>query len=319
MVDKKISDVKFRQNIAKDIAGFLDVDKRDKEGKDGKIIANVWNDFVSDKNGRRIDRFIQVNTAVKSISTYLYREAVNSGELISDIGDKWESSAEKGSGKASSQTESEEKVKAKNSSPKPKKTPKTSNNARTKTNKEAVVQNNTYEPTEVDNQNIFSVDNSYARLSKQKVNEKAKNDPRLEKLVGGRGWSVSEGSFKSDVQYARKYTGKILTYVAEVTGAEIVVTSALGTGDVRNPHQRHGYASHHNAENPKLDLKSTNCSLRQLQSKLVQTGFFSRVSRERTHLDVQIKPEVYLAYAQNIEGAQVAKLLKENKNKEFIV
>ena len=322
MVDKRISDAKFRQNIARDIANTLDADVRDIEGQDGKIVYNVWNDFVSDKGGRRIDRFIHVNTAVKSISTYLYREAVRSGDLISDIGDKWESNLGGEDGKSQKsemppQPKPEESSVMKSKSADNKRTNKSSKKQLKQPNVQA--NSNIFEPVEVDHAGVYKVDNSYSRLSKQKVNNKAKNDPRLEKLRGGKGWSVDEASFRSDVQYARKYTGKILTYIAEVTGADIVVTSALGTGDARNPHQKRGYSSHHNAENPKLDLKAENMSLAKLQKKLLETGFFCRVSRERTHLDVQIKPEVYMAYAQNIEGAQVSAILKENRMNQFLV
>lgn len=349
MVDKKIADIHYRHLFAKNIANNLDIDKRDEKGKDSFIIADVWNEFATGKgNGVRFG--LGVNTAVKSISTYLYNEAIQSGALIADIGDTWEKETsdsimfDGGTIKSRSRDIplADKNVPApETNSKKPK--PKTNNKSTTDNTaaakKTAVPKKKTtkkvekqpiekqpvekqtqaakkdvasIEPTETDaSKNIYKTDKKYSKMSRKKANDMAKKDPRLEQLTGGKGWVVNNGSFRTDVKYARKYTGKILSYIAQITGAELIVTSALGTGQYGNPHQRSGYASHHNAENPKLDLKASNYSLKQLQIKLKETGFFSRVSRERTHLDVQIKPEVYLAFEQNLTGEQVSQILKD--------
>ena len=333
MVDKKLLDIHYRHLFAKSIANNLDIDKRDEKGKDNFIIADVWNEFASGK-GKGVRFGLGVNSAVKSISTYLYNEAVSSGELLSDIGDTWERETTPYSPQCSkslsqplpdSKPESEDtsrtKTNDKKTSQKNVKGQKTDSN-KTKSSQNTEIKSESdlndsaeLEPTTTDSSsNIYKTDNKYSKMSKTKANELAGKDSRLEKLSGGKGWTVSESSFRTDVKYARKYTGKILAYIAEITGAELIVTSALGTGQYGNPHQKSGYASHHNAENPKLDLKAKNMSMQQLQKKLKATGFFSRVSRERTHLDVQIKPEIYLAFEQNLNGQEISQILKNNGN-----
>ena len=136
------------------------------------------------------------------------------------------------------------------------------------------------------------VDNSYVSLSKSQATKKAQSDTNLERLSGGRNWSVSDSSFRTDIPYAKKGTGKILDKVSDMIDEKLVITSALGTGQTGNPHVKSGYASHHNAENPKLDIR-TNGHGRELAAKLRATGYFSRVSLESDHLDVQIDPSKY--------------------------
>ncbi len=140
--------------------------------------------------------------------------------------------------------------------------------------------------------NAGKIDNSYILLSQKQAEEKAKNDSNLELLKGGKNWSVLEKSFLTDIPYAKKGTGAILDKVANMIGEELIITSALGTGEAGNPHQKSGYASHHNAENPKLDIRTTGNG-NKLAEKLRSTGYFSRVSVEKDHLDVQIDSSKY--------------------------
>lgn len=134
-----------------------------------------------------------------------------------------------------------------------------------------------------------NINNGYLNLTKSAAFAKAKTDSNLEQLTGGRNWSISEASFRTDIPFAKKGTGAILDKVAALTGENLVITSALGTGEANNPHQKSGYASHHNAENPKLDIR-INGNAQTFAQKLRDTGYFSRVSVESDHLDVQIDP-----------------------------
>lgn len=146
------------------------------------------------------------------------------------------------------------------------------------------------------NKNVSgNINHSYATLSKSAAYSKALNDSSLENLSsGGKKWQISSASFKTDIPFAKKGTGKILDIVAETIGVNLVVTSALGTGQAGNPHQRNGYASHHNAENPKLDLKiPPGMSAATFAQKLRNTGYFSHVLNEGNHIDVQIDPAKY--------------------------
>ncbi len=140
------------------------------------------------------------------------------------------------------------------------------------------------------------IDKSYQHLSQSEAERKAKNDPNLERLTGGANWSVAD-TFETDIPYAKKGTGKILQKVSEMIGEEIVVTSALGTGGkgkLKSPHgYKNSYCSHHNAENPKLDIRAKGKHVHELACKLRKTGYFSRVFEESDHLDVQINPAKY--------------------------
>jgi len=142
-----------------------------------------------------------------------------------------------------------------------------------------------------------SVDNSYSRLSKSEAERKAQNDPRLERLNGGQGWSLASSSFRTDIPYAKKGTSEILTKVSKLVGENLVITSALGTAGTASastPHQIGGYVSHHNAENPKLDIDCRdNAHVKQLAQKLEATGYFSHIHQHATHIDVQIDPSKF--------------------------
>ena len=168
---------------------------------------------------------------------------------------------------------------------------------------------------EVKTEEIKKVDTSYSRLNRSTAILKAKNDPRLEKLDGGKGWSVASESFITDIPYAKKYTGKILSTVASIIGEHITVTSALGTGGTKNgktPHKvTQNYCTHHNAENPKLDIR-TNGHAGKLRKKLIATGLFSRVSIEPDHLDIQIKHDVYRAYEQGYRIENILAYARKN-------
>ena len=140
------------------------------------------------------------------------------------------------------------------------------------------------------------VDASYSSLSRENALDKAKNDSRLECLKGGKGWSLA-GTFNTDIPYAKKGTSEILTRVAEMVGESLVITSALGTAGTaleKTPHAIGGYVSHHNAENPKLDVDITSKTHgERLAKKLQETGYFSHISIESDHLDVQIDPSKF--------------------------
>ena len=143
-----------------------------------------------------------------------------------------------------------------------------------------------------------SSDTDYAALSRSSALEAAAKDPNLEKLTGGKGWSISESSFINDIPYARKGVSTILTRAAELTGETLVVTSALGTKD--SPHAKGtSEASHYNSKNPKLDFGGglSLSAAEALKKKLDDTGLFSRVDVEKdgdtAHLDVQIASSAF--------------------------
>lgn len=249
--------------LAKRIAVILD--EKDTKGKDGKIEASIWNSFVSDKGGKKIREYISINAAIKSLTTYLCRQAKAKGVLIKKLGQDWIDLAGLS---ADNKTAEKKKSGAKDSK---------------------------------------KVDTSYSKMDREKALKRAQNDKRLEELKGGDGWSVAKESFVTDIPFAKKFTGKILSIVSRVIGEHITVTSALGTGGCkgrRTPHKVSGnYCTHHNAENPKLDIR-TNGHPAKLRKKLIATGIFSRVSVEPDHLDVQIKEEVYkvLEYGYKLEN-----------------
>ena len=159
------------------------------------------------------------------------------------------------------------------------------------------------------------VDNSYSKMNREKALKKAKKDSRLEELSGGKGWSISLDSFVTDIPYAKKFTGKILSIVSEIIGEHITVTSALGTAGnkgIKTPHKITGnYCTHHNAENPKLDIR-TNGHAAKLRKKLISTGLFSRVSIEPDHLDIQIKAEVYKVIEQGYKIENILAYARKN-------
>ena len=264
--------------LARQLADRLD--ESDKKGKNGRIEASVWNEFVKDKGGKTISNYINIDNAIKSLIVYLCRQAKANSRLIVELGQEWINSLSDKSKTDDNADNSENSVKK----------------SKTKSNKK-------------------KVDTSYSKMSKEKALAKAKNDSRLEKLTGGEGWSVSEASFITDIPYARKYTGEILSFVSSIIGENIVVTSALGTGGSkgkRSPHKiSKNYCTHHNAENPKLDIR-TNGNAQKMSKKLKATGLFSRVSIEPDHLDIQIKNEVYLAFEQGHDMNNILACAKNN-------
>ncbi len=154
------------------------------------------------------------------------------------------------------------------------------------------------------------VDHSYVSLTKSQALAKAKNDSNLEDLSSknNSGWQL-KNTFETDIPFAKKGTAKILQKAYDMTGIKLYVSSALGTAGSGNgsPHKTgNGYASHHNAENPKLDISYTTTSgasaikgmsPEQFKEKLRATGLFSWILVEGDHLDVQIDPAAYKEYA----------------------
>lgn len=64
------------------IANVLDA----KDGNtDGKIKASIWNEFVADKGGKTIQYEINLDNAVRSITTYLAR----TGQNVNDLASEW--------------------------------------------------------------------------------------------------------------------------------------------------------------------------------------------------------------------------------------
>ncbi len=140
-----------------------------------------------------------------------------------------------------------------------------------------------------------NIDNSYLHLSRSAAFQRALSDSNLERLSGGTNWEIAESSFITDIPFAKKGTSAVLDKVGSMIGEKLVITSALGTGEAGNPHQTGGYASHHNAENPKLDIRISGNG-QELAQKLRSTGYFSRVSVESDHLDVQIDPDKFKSF-----------------------
>lgn len=73
-------------NVASILAQNLDA----KDGKqDGKINANVWNEFVQGKGGKTIKYSITVENAMKSISTYLAKNSHSTERSKEDLFTEW--------------------------------------------------------------------------------------------------------------------------------------------------------------------------------------------------------------------------------------
>ena len=152
----------------------------------------------------------------------------------------------------------------------------------------------------------FATDTTTYDVSKPEALRRATEDPRLEKLTGGTGWSVNQKSFINDIPYARKGTSALLSAICKQTGLRIVVTSALGTGS--GPHQKKNESwSHQNACNPKLDIRVVD------QNKLNATGLFARINGEGDHLDIMFKPEVYSDLEKGMSVDEVMKKYKGQK------
>ena len=252
------------RTLATQMANYLD--ENDSNGKNGYIEASVWNNFVTDKGGNKVRRYITVNNAIKSLTIYLCRQAKEKGILIKNLGQDW------------------------------------INTLNTKNNKKTSCSEK-------------KVDTSYSKMNREKALKKAKKDERLEELTGGKGWSIAKDSFITDIPFAKKFTGKILSIVSDIIGEHITVTSALGTAGCngkKTPHKvTQNYCTHHNAENPKLDIK-TNGHAAKLRKKLISTGLFSRVSVEPDHLDIQIKSEVYDVIEQGYKIENILSYARKN-------
>lgn len=165
--------------------------------------------------------------------------------------------------------------------------PKTNNKASTKSIKKTKNTNNNKKQVQQGN-----VSHRYLQWSKNEAEQHAKRDKNLEHLNGGRNWSVAN-TFFTDIPYAKKGTSIILDKVASILGEKLVITSAVGTGEPNTPHIKYnGYKSHHNAENPKLDIR-TNGNANAFAARLKSTGYFSHVLAEGDHIDVQIDPAKY--------------------------
>ena len=242
------------------------LDAIDKNGKNGKIEASIWNNYVGDKGGKQIDNYISINNAAKSLAVYLCRQARNKQNLIQQLGLKWINEVEQN-----------------------------------KSNSDAIKNK--------------KVDTSYSKMNRNDALKRAEKDKRLEKLDRGDGWSISKDSFITDIPYAKKFTGKILSIVSSLINEHITVTSALGTAGIKGkktPHKiSQNYCTHHNAENPKLDIR-TRGNANKLRKKLIATGFFCRVSVEPDHLDVQIKPEIYAAFEQGYKLENILAYARKN-------
>lgn len=140
-----------------------------------------------------------------------------------------------------------------------------------------------------------NIDNRYLQCKTLSEAEKlAQNDTNLERLSNVQGVAVVDSAFRTDIPYAKKGTTEILQDVAESLNTELQITSALATGHPNNPHGKDGYKSHHNAENPKIDLLvPSGYTSATFAEALHKTGKFSHILPEGDHIDVQINPEAY--------------------------
>ena len=65
------------------------LDAQDSGGKDGKIEASVWNEFVKDKGGKTIQSSITIENAKKSITTYLFNAAKQLRKSVAEVAKSW--------------------------------------------------------------------------------------------------------------------------------------------------------------------------------------------------------------------------------------
>lgn len=139
----------------------------------------------------------------------------------------------------------------------------------------------------------------YGSMSKNSALQKASNDSRLEFIGnGGKGWSISDASFRNDIKYATSGTSSVLDgVVAEIRKTDpnfsLLVTSALGTAS--SPHSKN--AGHYNVESVKLDFGGgmSKAQATKVASQLRETGKFDFADPEcdgaTWHIDAQIKKE----------------------------
>ena len=155
------------------------------------------------------------------------------------------------------------------------------------------------EKTDVKNEKVQkNVENSPNRYlcytTTKAAAEAADNDPSLEKLNDNNWITISSHNFITDIPYAKKGAMSIMTEVAKLLNTKLTITSALATGHPRNPHVKATDHSHHNANNPKLDLSIPDgMSDEVFADKLLSTGYFVKVIPEGNHVDVEIKPEMF--------------------------
>ena len=65
------------------------------DGKqDGKISASVWNSFVQDKGGKSIKNYIEVESAMNSLTSYVVKNSKSSGTGTKDLMKSWLGSVE---------------------------------------------------------------------------------------------------------------------------------------------------------------------------------------------------------------------------------
>ena len=77
--------------ILKNTSAYKIAENLDKQDgtADGKISASVWNEFVKDKGGKEVSEFIDVEDAMKSITTYAIRGAKVAKTTANELGEKW--------------------------------------------------------------------------------------------------------------------------------------------------------------------------------------------------------------------------------------
>lgn len=77
--------------ILKNTSAYKIAENLDKQDgtADGKISASVWNEFVKDKGGKEVKEFINIEDAMKSITTYAIRGAKVAKITANELGDKW--------------------------------------------------------------------------------------------------------------------------------------------------------------------------------------------------------------------------------------
>ena len=150
-----------------------------------------------------------------------------------------------------------------------------------------------------------AINYKYKNMSRSDALAAAKKDNNLEDLStkNNSGW-VLKHTFATDIPYAKKGTATILQKVYEMTGIRMEISSALGTkgSGSGSPHKGMGYSSHHNAENPKLDISYSSIAGKNMDGYkfadiLWNTGLFNWIYVEGDHLDVQIDPDAYSKYA----------------------
>ena len=77
---------KLKATLAYQIAAKLDA----KDGTvDNKIQKTIWDDFIKDKGGKTVEEFIDIESAMKSITTYAVRNAKNGEDSVNDLAKAW--------------------------------------------------------------------------------------------------------------------------------------------------------------------------------------------------------------------------------------